>query len=200
MNGPMSTRGVPLKLDYTAVENHVAKRGGLSDSIRETLLESDREQWMGHPRFHGKAAFWMTIHRDLLQGAAHLRQGMEQLLDIPDTELADTLRASRLRNFARRLIDFAHHHHEIEDHGYFPQFVLLYPSLDRALALLDGDHRVLNEALDETDTALGNLGTGEINRDVIAKIHDGCSMLDQILNRHIRDEEDIIIPILLKHG
>lgn len=189
-----------MKLDYTAVENHVAKRTGLSDSIRKTLLEGGREDWTGHPGSHGKAAFWMSIHRDLLQGAAHLRQGMEQLLDIPESELAETLRASRLRGFARQLIGFAHHHHEIEDHGYFPQFVLLYPSLDRAMALLDGDHRVLNEALDKTGSALGTLGSGEITRDVIATVHQGCSMLDRILNRHIRDEEDVVIPILLKHG
>lgn len=196
----ISIEGAALKLDYSAVENHVAKRAGLSDSIRETLLKNDRDAWTDHPRFHGSAAFWTSIHRELLQGAAHLRLGMEQLLDVPDRELAETLRASRLQQLARQLIDFAHHHHEIEDHGYFPQFALLYPNLDRALALLDGDHRVLNEALDETDTALRGLSKGGINRDVIAKIHGGCSMLDHILNRHIRDEEDIIIPILLKHG
>ena len=188
-----------MKLDYAAPEHHVTLRVGLPPAIRKTLLESTRTEWEGHPRFGGKAAFFMNIHRDLLRGTAGLSTGLKQLMDVPEGDLAEASKAMRLRPYARQLISFAHHHHEIEDHGYFPQFALLYPGLDRALALLDGDHKALDAALDETGTAINGLGSGDLTRDHIAALHSGADALEHILNRHIWDEEEIIIPIFLRH-
>lgn len=34
----------------------------------------------------------------------------------------------------------------------------------------------------------------------IAALHSGADALEHILNRHIWDEEEIIIPIFLKHA
>ena len=186
--------------DYYAPDNHILQREGLSANIRETLLESTRDQWAVHPRYGGKDGFFMNIHRDLLKGSAYRSNGLERMLDAPDSDLTESSAISEITDFGRRLIGFAHHHHDIEDHGYFPQFTVLCPQLDRAMKLLDGDHRVLEEALHDTEGALQELKNLSATRDRLANLHNGSKALESILNRHIRDEEEIIIPIFLKHA
>jgi hypothetical protein len=186
--------------DYSTTDNHILKRDGLPSIIRETLLESTRNEWSAHPRFRGKASFFMNIHRDLINGAAQLSADIEALLDIPEGELAENGAFSNLVNFGGRLISFAHHHHEIEDHGYFPQLRLIYPNMDRAMTLLDGDHKILDAALNDTNDALHQITHAPMARDRIAQLHRGSKAVESILNRHIWDEEEIIIPIFLKHS
>lgn len=187
--------------DYDAPDNHINHRQKLSPEIRQSLLpENVREEWPGHPRLGGGAGFWQSVHRDLLKGSATLCKGLESLLDVPEAELADKPSVQRLVRYGSSLVGFAHHHHEIEDHNYFPQFRALYPNLDRAMTLLDCDHRILDQALNDTELALGKLGHVPVTHDRLAEIYRGGQALDQILNRHIWDEEDIVIPILLSHG
>lgn len=72
-----------MYLDYDHPEYSVHLRESLPASVKKTLLESTRAEWKDHPRFGGKANFFMTIHRDLLNGAAQLTHSVEQLLDVP---------------------------------------------------------------------------------------------------------------------
>ena len=185
--------------DYQAPEHHVTKRQALPADIRRTLLESERESWPDHPRFGGMASFLLGIHRDLLSGAALATERAEGLLDVPKTDLRDALKTSQLGPIARHLVSFAHHHHEIEDHSIFPQVAMLYPAMANAMALLDGDHRALNAALDDAGNATRALNAANPDRDQISGIHAGCSAIEKIMTRHIWDEEEMIIPIFLKH-
>ncbi len=189
-----------MLLDYDLPQYHVSKRTGLPSSVQETLLESTRSEWQNHPRFGGKANFFMTIHRDLLNGANQLSRGIERLLDTSPGDIGDAVERMNLLPFSRNMIGFAHHHHEIEDHGYFPQFALMYPELNRGLSLLDGDHKILDAALDDTQMALNGLNDTAIRRDQLAALYSGSQALENILNRHIWDEEEVIIPIFLRHG
>lgn len=179
------------------INTHVAMRDGLPLAIRPTLLEESKSNWQKHPRFAGKARFFMNIHRQLLDGADWLAAQSEQLLEVPQSVLRDQTRAIGLTANTGRLLSFAHGHHEIEDHGYFPQFAQLYPQLDRALSLLDGDHQVLDETLQGVETAIAQAGDG---RDQMAQLHSHAAALKKIMHRHITDEEDVIIPIFLRHG
>lgn len=188
-----------MLIDYDLPKYHVNQRKGLPPVIQETLLESTRSEWQNHPHFEGKANFFMTIHRDLLEGAAQLTYGIEQLLDVPVSVISEAIMRMNLLPFSKQLIGFAHHHHEIEDHSYFPQFALLYPELDRGLSLLDGDHKVVNAALNDAQIAVNKLQDTVVTRDQLAALHTGSQALENILNRHIWDEEEIIIPIFLKH-
>jgi hypothetical protein len=189
-----------MLLDYKLPQNHVAARDGLPDAIRPTLLEETRSTWKNHPRFAGKASFFMNIHRQLIDGADWLAEASGQMLDHPTGELRDRLHSSNVVGNAKRLIGFAHGHHDIEDNGYFPQFAKLYPQLDRALALLDGDHDVLDASLNGVDRALAELNAGALDRDKIAALYNQSSAMKHIMRRHIDDEEEVIIPIFLRHG
>lgn len=193
-------QSAPSAFDYHAAEHHVSKRQSLPVGIRKTLLESERDAWADHPRYGGMASFLLGIHRDLLSGAALATARAEELLDTPDGDLREALKSSQLGPIARHLVSFAHHHHEIEDHSIFPQVALIYPAMTNAMALLDGDHRVLNAALDDAGAATRALNSQNPDRDQISGIHAGCSAIEKIMTRHIWDEEEMIIPIFLKHG
>jgi hemerythrin-like domain-containing protein len=185
--------------DYQQLTHHVAMRDGLPSAIRPTLLEEAEQDWKTHPRFSGKARFFMNIHRQLLDGSDWIAKKSEQLVETPQSVLRDQFKSSSLEKRGAHLLQFAHGHHEIEDHGYFPQFIQLYPNLEKAMALLDGDHLVLDEALNGLQTGLTEFGRAP-NRDSAGALHRQAAALKKIMHRHITDEEDVIIPIFLRHG
>jgi hypothetical protein len=69
--------------------------------------------------------------------------------------------------------------------------------MEHAIALLDGDHRVLEEALNDTEKGLDALRTRPVDRDAIARVYKGSRALEKIISRHLWDEEEIIVPIFL---
>lgn len=102
-----------------------------------------RDAWARAPRFDGEPAFWLRIHRGLLDAAAELPKRCERLLLASEAEEAPpTVLLRDARSLASRLIETAHGHH-IEDRHFFPVFARAAPALAAHLALLDGDHRVL---------------------------------------------------------
>ena len=174
-------------------------RDGLPSAIRPTLLEEAKDDWKQHPRFAGKARFFMNIHRQLLDGADWLSEVVEELLDVPEDIVPDRIAESGLAPNTERLLHFAHGHHQIEDHGYFPQFIQLYPELQGALSLLDSDHQILDAALNGVEAEQKALLRSP-SRDQLAKLHQHAAALNKIMHRHITDEEEVIIPIFLRHG
>ncbi|MCP4382146.1 MAG: hemerythrin domain-containing protein [Hyphomicrobiales bacterium] len=189
-----------MSIDHQALATHVAMRDGLPQATRPTLLEEAQCNWEQHPGYAGKAKFFKKVHRQLIDGTHQIAGALETILDLPPAGLPDTVRRSGLVSGGQRLVAFAHGHHEIEDRGYFPQFALLYPKLGQALALLDGDHRVLDETLYEVETRLGRLAHGGATPDQITDLYRHARALEKIMVRHITDEEDVIIPIFLRHG
>lgn len=189
-----------MHLDYNSPQNHVAVRNGLPSAIRSTLLEEAQSDWSKHPAFAGKARFFMNIHRQLLDGASSMATTLEELLDMTPEAAKRHLQQTGLINQGRHLIQFAHGHHEIEDHGYFPQFARLQPGLQTALDLMDGDHKILDEALNGSENALQTLVQKGVSTDNLAAFYKHARALDKVMTRHITDEEEVIIPIFLRHG
>lgn len=183
---------------YQDPGNHLSHRMELAPSIRKTLLESTRAEWPKHPRYSGKADFFLGIHKDILNASRVLSDGLQELLEAPKYSVNEKRQASELSQFGCKLIRYAHHHHEMEDQYYFPEFRRLYRPMENAIALLDGDHLVLGEALDETAEMLKLLVNGSVSQDTIAKAYKASRVLDHVISRHLWDEEEIIIPIFLE--
>ncbi|MEH6443677.1 MAG: hemerythrin domain-containing protein [Oceanospirillaceae bacterium] len=186
-------------LNYNLPEHDVSKRIKLPLSIQKSLLESTRTEWQSNPRFGGKANFFMTLHRDLLDGIAQLSHGIEQLLDAPYGEMHQLAKQMNLVPYSNNLIRFAHHHHKMEDLNYFPQMRIMHPELNHGFSLLDGDHNMVDAALTDIQQALRVLDEASATHDQLAKLYCGSKKLENIMTRHIWDEEEIIIPIFLKH-
>ncbi|WP_019026848.1 hemerythrin domain-containing protein [Colwellia piezophila] len=176
-------------------------RKGLPAAIKSQLLPLAREQWSQHARYGGKASFFIQYHGDLLATAAYLKQLLATLLDGSQTlftwqQLKDPLSA------AQYLVDRAHNHHQIEEQVYFPKFREIMPQLSKGIDLLDKDHQSLDLALDDLSNMVMSITMGMNTSDVINKqqvklLTDSILHLQRILQRHLYDEEEVIIPIFL---
>ena len=93
-----------MSAQYRQMTHHVAMRDGLPPAIRPTLLEEAKDDWKQHPRFAGKARFFMNIHRQLLDGAGWLSEVVEELLDVPVDIVPDRIGASGLAPNTERLL------------------------------------------------------------------------------------------------
>ena len=95
------------------------------------------------------------------------------------------------------LVGQLHGHHRIEDTQYFPVLSRLETRLDRGFAILDRDHHALDALLGRfTESANAVLqGRGEAGAFL-----DELGAFEGFLNRHLEDEEDLVVPVILKHG
>lgn len=184
--------------DYQAEQNHVETRKGLSADLRELLFAIPPGEWPTHVNYAGAAAFWQGVHRSLLAESGAFSEGLEQLADMVPGEMQGGLLMNDLRHLGRHLLGHAHTHHHVEDDHYFPRFKLRYPQLVRPIDLLDSDHRVLEETLDAIGRHIEGFSAGKTGRDEIGAALTDAGKLERILKRHLADEEDIVIPALLK--
>lgn len=198
--------------DYSALENHVEKRHGLSEQLQSYLatLQKDcgtREQWQHHKRFAGEAEFWLQVHKALLGAAAELPDRCTSFLLILDDPADRKKHLTQLSQLGGQLIHHAHTHHHVEDHHFFPVFKRTYPELNHHLELLDGDHKVLTGVLDQLETAVKSMPVIKDEKDPTAKsllavkaeeLYHAATRLNTLFQRHIGDEEEICIPALLK--
>ncbi len=184
----------------------------MSATLRGGLIDVPRDAWAGDPRFHGEPEFWLQIHHSLLSSSAELPTLCESVMEAAGTrDLQVDARLTSARLKSQYLVQHAHHHHHVEDHHFFPVFARACPTLAPHLALLDGDHRVLAAVLERMisataalpDNALQGQGgsasalddsvLGPVERLLAAAVD-----FDTLFRRHIGDEEEICIPIMLR--
>jgi hemerythrin-like domain-containing protein len=141
------------------------------------------------------ARFWLGRHALFRRFAGVLMPAAEGLRSgaIPPAEALPRL-AQSLNAYLGELQG----HHSIEDHHYFPAFRAADPRLARGFEVLDADHHALDaliHALVDRANALGR-GEGDPRR---AADDLGATLERTIAGvaRHLDDEEDIIIPLLL---
>lgn len=88
-------------------------------------------------------------------------------------------------------------HHNIEDTHYFPYFVQSFPELKQGFELLDNDHHLINAMLDDLSLLRRELFQMQnCQPDFAKKLHGSVCQTGILLNRHLIDEEDLVIPIL----
>lgn len=169
-------------------------RDGLPDALRALLYGPGRNLWRTHPEFGPLTQFWLERHlafRGLLaQMQSELQARLDGILDPQDY-------AAQLSNLGGRFLTELHGHHSIEDSVYFPRMAALAPEVSPAFDLLDADHHQLHGALDGFASAANGLlrGTGGA-----AELERQLATLDLFLDRHLIDEEEVIVPVILKLG
>jgi iron-sulfur cluster repair protein YtfE (RIC family) len=176
------------------------RRTGWPDDLRLFLERYPRALWPGHANLGQTARFWLERHdmfRDL--GAAlksatgEFREGRPAARRIP------ALVHPRLQFFLSQL----EVHHQVEDLSYFPLFRAAEPRLVRGFEVLEHDHDILHERIARlADAANAFLEASE--PDAMRASADRYGLVtDELLSglvRHLADEEDLIIPLILDRG
>ena len=178
------------------------RRTGWPADLRILLDRHPRETWPGHPTLGALCRFWLERHamfralaRALAAGAGDLREGRLE------PGAFQPWFTPRMRFFLQHL----HHHHLIEDHNYFPVFMAAETRLVRGFEVLEADHGVIDGAICELGVASDQLHaalrqpTADLPR-ATAALGGLLPGFLQKLDRHLDDEEDLIIPLILERS
>jgi len=175
-------------------------RTGLPDALRVLLEDYPRESWESHPNFDGLTRFWLERHLMFREILARLQTDAEAMLD---RRIAPRAYGQRLSRLGGMFLNELHGHHMIEDHQYFPMLSGRETRLAAGFELLDADHHALdghlNALADAANAVLRGLGAGDATDDT-GRLHAALGGFAPFLDRHLVDEEDLVVPVILKHG
>jgi hypothetical protein len=184
-----------------AMDQSLETRPGLPDALRVLLRDYPREAWEQDPNFHGLVSFWLDMHLHFRDALGQMRGDAEALLD---RRLDSKAWAPRLARTGGGFLQHLHGHHGIEDDHYFPILVTRDARLERGFDILDADHHALDTYLgrfaDEANAALRAVKDEDALRTEAGRFHEGLLRLGSFLDRHLTDEEDLIVPVILRDG
>lgn len=174
-------------------------RAGLPEALRVLVTQFPRETWAEHAHFHGLVSFWLERHMMFRRMMDHMRRDTQAMLD-------GRLDPQRYRQQTGRIggmfVGELHGHHGIEDQHYFPVLAATDAKVARGFQILDADHHALDGLLDrfvaqantmlQADPVALHSATGRFLSEI--------TTLQSLLDRHLLDEEDLVVPVILKHG
>ena len=186
-----------LNYDYNAPEYHIALRGRIGPDLLNGLFPADRSAWDDAPRFLGWPAHLQRLHASISEASARLIGGLEVMLGKPEGSAQELMGLTGMNRVGLDLVSHVHGHHNFEDSNVLPGFLGRFPQLAPAIDLLENDHQVLDQALDQSEQFFDLLRGGETSKSQIGMALEQAKALNKILNRHTYDEEDILIPAVL---
>ena len=180
----------------------LARRSGWPEDLRVLMSRYPREQWDAHANLGEMARFWLSRHAMFRELSAAIEQITVQFRAqvLPPAEFA--------RQFVPRLqfmLDQLNVHHQIEDLHYFPIFRVADERLARGFDVLEGDHHYIHADMARTaETANVLLQALRADADSLRRsgdqYADASGALIKGLVRHLDDEEDLIVPLILDRG
>jgi iron-sulfur cluster repair protein YtfE (RIC family) len=153
------------------------------------------------------AAFWLEVHEHLRRDAVGLETaGNDYVGGRSSPAQLAVIAAPRLHG----LIAAMHGHHQIEDFHYFPAFRRAEPQLSAGFDRLESEHADLSRSVEAALAALRELReTTELPTEPAAaatqqlaaqRYVDAAAALCRELEGHLRDEEDLVVPLLERSG
>ena len=156
------------------------------------------DKWFGADYAY-KTSGWLKVH-------TNIRKRQRILVQISEAYISGEFDWSEYRSQILKRINMhvlkLHQHHGVEDEGFFPEFVSMYPKLAPAFEILGHDHEYLNELLDKLQIQNDMLARSEVEDKALAEeLHKTLVAVTDLLQQHLTDEEDLVIPILgLRQG
>ena len=179
----------------------IETRSGLPTEMQTLLRDLPRDGWQAHPGLADSTRNWMRAHQGFRQLGEILQEETEAFLD---KEMEDQAYAGRLAHFGNLLVRNLHGHHSWEDRRFFPELEAADPRFAAGLEMLESDHVALDDLLDRfTRSAnrvvqLSSLEPRQMHEEA-RPVRDLSETLRGFLARHLTDEEDLVVPILLHH-
>ncbi len=177
------------------------QRTGLPEALRVLMQEFPREGWERDPGFQGLVSFWLDRHLNFRRLLDKMRQETDLLLD---RSAAPDRFAARLSRYGGMFVNELHGHHQIEDAHYFPLLAAKDARLVRGFDILDRDHHALDGLL-ASFVASANAALGVVEdrvklQDRAGSFSGELARLGGLIDRHLVDEEELIVPVILKYG
>lgn len=177
------------------------RQGPLPNEMRLLLDAYPREAWDAHPNFKQATRSWLGAHKMFRRLIESIRKDTEHYLD---RSLDPEDYSARLSYRGNSLVGSLHGHHGWEDMEYFPELSAADPRFDAGLDVLENDHKVLDEVLEEfTNSAISTLSMIDLqdktSRDEAGKVHNAARIIEKLLTRHLVDEEELAVPIIIHH-
>ncbi len=184
------------------MKNDLPDRDGLPEHLKVLLDTYPRNGWSTHQNFSELTKFWLNRHIMFRTALETLQIEGNHFLE---GERDPQRYAALITKVGGFFINELHMHHHIEDQHYFPLLIRQDERLSDGFDLLDNDHHQLAELLE---------GMAKSGSDLIKKIHSKseASMFaadnlqkilrrfDRFMDRHLTDEEELIVPIILKYN
>ena len=177
-------------------------RAGWPDELRFYLERYPRPLWPGHANLGQMARFWLQIHDGFRELGGALRA---KTTDFREDRFSPEEFRAWLAPRLQTLLSHLHGHHQIEDYQFFPLFSAAEPRLVRGFEVLEHDHEQIHETIvGVVESANTLLRATPADLDLIRRSGDayadkGDALLRR-LDRHLGDEEDLIIPLILDRG
>lgn len=173
----------------------------MPEEMRILLQDYPRDAWEAHPGFKDKTRHWLGAHQMFRRLGQLVRTETEHYLD---KTRAPEEYAARISYYGDALVRNLHGHHSWEDHSYFPELSAADPRFDAGLEILEKDHDALDGVLDAFTTAANRtiklIHLDEIQaRDEAGGLHAIAETIEAFLARHLSDEEELAVPIILHH-
>ena len=176
-------------------------REGLPEDMQTLLRDYPREAWPENPHFARSVQNWMGAHQMFRRLAGITRADTEAYLD--NTASSGAF-ASRVSYYGDLLVRNLHGHHSWEDHAFFPEMRRADGRFEQGLETLEADHVQLDETLDRFTRAanraikLIQLDEKQV-RGEVGELHGCAQDIEGFLARHLPDEEELVVPIILHH-
>jgi hemerythrin-like domain-containing protein len=180
----------------------LAARRTLPDGMAHLLPRYPRVGWDAHERHGPMTRRWLAMHDDLRGSGGELLRLATAFRDNPEEA------SVFYREFRPLAIHHYQHlegHHQIEDTVLFPRFRRLDTQMQGGFNLLESDHEVIHESLVRWGAGIDRLLKslplgGDAMRFALDAHLTDADHLGGLIERHLDDEEDVVIPSLLHHG
>ncbi|WP_298861682.1 hemerythrin domain-containing protein [uncultured Sulfitobacter sp.] len=173
-------------------------RTGLPDALRVLLDEYPRAGWEAHAGYDGLIRFWLDRHMMFRRILERMQTQTEGTLD---GHIDPGLFRQQIAELGSTFVQELRGHHGIEDAHYFPVLSGKDVRIARGFALLDHDHHALDVRISAFVTrANGALYAKAAGEPAIGLLHENLLELNKTLDRHLVDEEEIVVPVILKYG
>lgn len=177
------------------------ERTALPDALRVLLDEYPKANWESDPGFEGLLRFWLDRHLMFRKIVAQMQADTEKLLN---NDLSAKFYAAHLSRYGGMFVQELHGHHSIEDQHYFPKLIDLDSRISRGFDILDADHHAIDGHLNQFVEGANAVLRHAEDRDKMVPEADaflvGLNRLERLLDRHLTDEEELVVPVVLKYG
>mgnify|MGYP003653948166 FL=1 len=179
----------------------LSQRSGLPDALRVLLAEYPRDIWESDPGFDGLIRFWLDRHMMFRRVVADMQQDAQKFID---GRFEPEKYASRLSRLGGMFVNGLHEHHTIEDTYYFPKLATKDTRIEGGFAILDKDHHdidsLLNKFVGRANDVLNARDKKPAMKNATGQFEAELAVLERLLNRHLNDEEELVVPVILKFG